>query len=255
MDAPALETRALHASLGGAPVLRGIDLVLPRGGWTSIVGPNGAGKSTLLRALAGLLPHQGQVLLHGRPLADWPARERARALAWLAQGGAADFAADDLLSHDLVMLGRLPHQRWLAAPSAQDRAAVQAAMQRTQCWDWRQRPLGQLSGGERQRVLLARALAVEADLLLMDEPLANLDPPHQADLLATARELAAGGRTVVTVLHELHAALAADHVVVMDAGRVRHHGPSADPVTHRALEAVFDHRVRVHAVAGQWVAL
>jgi len=252
---PALAAHGLRARLGGVPVLHGIDLALAPGGWTSIVGPNGAGKSTLLRVLAGLLPHDGQVLLQGRRLAQWPARARARTLAWLAQGGVADAAADDLSSYDVAMLGRLPHQRWLAAPSAADRAAVEEALRRTQAWDWRARPLGQLSGGERQRVLLARALAVQAEVLLMDEPLANLDPPHQADCLAMARELAAAGHTVVTVLHELHAALSADRVLVMAAGRVVHHGASGDAATHRALEDVFEGRVRVHAVDGQWVAL
>ena len=253
--APLLEARGLHASLGGTPVLHGIDLAFVPGCWTSIVGPNGAGKSTLLRALAGLLPHSGQVLLRGRAMAQCPARERARTVAWLAQSGASDAAADDLASYDVVMLGRLPHQRWLAPPSADDRAAVEAAMRSTQSWDWCARPLGQLSGGERQRVLLARALAVRAQVLLMDEPLANLDPPHQADCLATARGLAGAGHTVVSVLHELHAALSADRVVVMAGGRVLHHGASGDVATHRALEAVFDGRVRVHAVNGQWVAL
>lgn len=253
--APAVAVQALRVSLGGVEVLHGIELALPRGTWTSVVGPNGAGKSTLLRALAGLLPHAGQVELLGRPWPQWSARERARAMAWLAQSGAGDGAADDLTSYDIAMLGRLPHQRWLAAPSAADRAAVERALRRTQAWDWRDRPIGQLSGGERQRVLLARALAVEAAVLLMDEPLANLDPPHQADWLATARELAAAGCAVVSVLHELHAALAADALVVMAAGRIAHHGPAADPATHRALEAVFDHRVAVHEVAGEFVAL
>jgi len=251
----ALEARGLVARLGAAEILHGIDLRLPAGGWTSIVGPNGAGKSTLLRALAGLLPHGGEILLLGRPLGAWSGRARARRLSWLGQGGAGESSADDLLVYDVAMLGRLPHQRWLASPSPADRAAVESALRSTQAWDWRERPLGQLSGGERQRVLLARALAVEAEVLLMDEPLANLDPPHQADWMQTVRTLVREGRTVVSVLHELNAALAADAMVIMSGGHVVHHGPCDDAATHRALEEVFDRRVAVHRVAGQWLAL
>ncbi|WP_304309469.1 ABC transporter ATP-binding protein [Pseudacidovorax intermedius] len=254
--APVLQVDDLHARLGGAPVLHGVTLRLQVGRWTSIVGPNGAGKSTLLKAMAGLLaPSGGEVLLDGEGLSTWPHRARARRLAWLAQGGAADPAADDLTAYDVAMLGRLPHQRWLAAPSNADHAAVEQALRQTQAWDWRGRPLSQLSGGERQRVLLARALAVEAGVLLMDEPLANLDPPHQADCLALARTLAEAGRTVVTVLHELHAALAADDLAVMAGGRLLHHGPCGDSATHAAVEAVFDHRIRIRRVDDQWVAL
>jgi iron complex transport system ATP-binding protein len=132
---------------------------------------------------------------------------------------------------------------------------VQQALQATQAWDWRQRALGQLSGGERQRVLLARALAVQAPVLLMDEPLANLDPPHQADWLALVRALTARGHTVVSVLHEISMALHADDLLVLVGGRLAHHGPCADPASHRALEQVFDHRIAIHALQGQWVAL
>ena len=153
------------------------------------------------------------------------------------------------------MLGRLPHQAWLAAPSAADHAAVELALRATQAWDWRGRTLGQLSGGERQRVLLARALAVQAQVLLMDEPLANLDPPHQADWLAVVRTLIAEGKTVVSVLHEISMALHADQMVIMAHGRVTHQGDCADPLTHRALEAVFDRRITIHALGDQWVAL
>jgi iron complex transport system ATP-binding protein len=128
-------------------------------------------------------------------------------------------------------------------------------MDQTQSWHWRDRPLGSLSGGERQRVLLARALAVGAPLLVMDEPLANLDPPHQADWLALVRAHVAQGGTAVSVLHEITLVLQADDVVVVDAGRVVHHGPSAAAATHRALESVFGGRIAVHAVAGRWVAL
>ncbi len=248
----AVQARGLAVSLGGRPVLHGIDLGLPAGRWTAIVGPNGAGKTTLLKSLAQLLPHRGQVMLLGRPAGEWRARERARALAWLGQN---EGGAEDLLAHDVVMLGRLPHQPWLSGAGAQDRSAVRSAMEQTRCWDWRTRPLGSLSGGERQRVLLARALAVGAPLLMMDEPLANLDPPHQADWLQIVRAQVRSGGTVLSVLHELNMALQADEIVVMEAGRVVHQGPCAQPATHRALEAVFSGRVRVHSLAGQWVAL
>ena len=248
----AISASQISVSLGKTPILHGIDLALRAGRWTSIVGPNGAGKSTLLKALAGLLPSSGPVQLLGRPLHAWGRRERARALSWLGQN---ESAADDLTVYDVAMLGRLPHQGWMAPASSADHAAVEHALRTTQAWDWRDRALGHLSGGERQRVLLARALAVQAQVLLMDEPLANLDPPHQADWLLLARALAAQGTTVVSVLHELSFALHADEVVVLAGGRLQHHGAASDAATHRALERVFDQRIAIYAVQGQWVAL
>ena len=252
MNAPALQTLGVRAVLGGVEILHGLDLTLPAGRWTCIVGPNGAGKSTLLKVLAGLLPHAGEVHLLGTPMAGLSGRERARKLAWLGQ---SEGSAEDLSAWDVAMLGRLPHQAWLAAPSAADHAAVEQALRATQAWDWRTRPLGQLSGGERQRVLLARALAVQAQVLLMDEPLANLDPPHQADWLQMVRDQVACGRTVISVLHEISLALHADDLVILSKGRLAWQGACADPTTHRALEQVFDQRIAIHPLAGQWVAL
>ena len=248
----AFETRSLHASLGGVDVLRGIDLRIAQGRWTAIVGPNGAGKTTLLKALAQLTPSRGDVHLLGRDARTMASRERARAIAWLGQNEAG---AEDLLARDVVMLGRLPHQDWLGPATAADREAVEAAMRQTQCWDWRERPLGQLSGGERQRVLLARALAVRAPVLLMDEPLANLDPPHQSDWLRIVRAHVQAQGTALSVLHEITMALHADELLVMDAGLVVHHGPCSDAHTHRALETVFAGRIAVRQVEGRWVAL
>ena len=252
----ALQVSKLQVHLGEREVLRQMDLRIAPARWTAIVGPNGAGKSTLLRAMAGMKAgHQrqrGQVLLQGRALDAWNSRERARALAWLGQNQAV---AGEMSVYDVVMLGRLPHQGWLAPASAGDHAAVEQALRQTHGWDWRSRSLGELSGGERQRVLLARALAVQAQVLLMDEPLANLDPPHQTDWMLTARALVQQGVTVVSVLHELSFALLADEMVIMQDGRVVQHGACADPATHRALEAVFEHRIQVKALDGHWLAL
>ncbi len=252
MQGLAISASEVSASIGQTPILHSVMAGFRKGRWTSIVGPNGAGKSTLLKVLAGLLPCTGSVRLLGKPLAEWSRRERAQTLVWLGQN---ETAAEDLGAYDIAMLGRIPHQGWLAPPSAADHAAVERALRATQAWEYRTRSLGALSGGERQRVLLARALASDAKVLLMDEPLANLDPPHQADWLAIVRALAAQGKTVVSVLHEISMALNADDMVIMADGRVTYEGPCADATTHRSLEAVFNHRVAVIYVADHWIAL
>ena len=248
----AVHAYKISAKLGNVEVLSDISIDFRRGRWTSIVGPNGAGKSTLLKVLAGLIPYAGFVELLGQPLQTMPAKQRAQQLSWLGQNEAS---ADDLTAYDVTMLGRLPHQPWLAPASAADHAAVEKALRATHAWDWRGRALGQLSGGERQRVLLARALAVEAEVLLMDEPLASLDPPHQTDWLLLAKALAGSGKTVISVLHEISFALQADEMVVMASGRVTHQGACSDAISHRAIETVFDKRIAIHQLAGQWVAL
>ena len=248
----AVRLRDVQVSLAGQEVLHEIDLSFVAGRWTSIVGPNGAGKSTLLKTIAGLLPATGRVFLFDQELVAMSRSQRAQQLSWLGQN---ESASDDLRVWDVVMLGRMPHQAWLAAPNAHDHAVVETALKATQAWDWRERSLGQLSGGERQRVLLARAMAVQAQVMLMDEPLANLDPPHQVDWLEQVRCLTAQNTTVISVLHEVGMALHADDMVVMQAGRVVHQGACADAQTHRAVEMVFDHRIAIHALDGQWVAL
>jgi iron complex transport system ATP-binding protein len=245
---PLLQCRGLRVALGGQPVLHGIDLDLAPG-WTAIVGPNGAGKSTLLRALAGLQSmSQGDVRLGGDPLKPMPAAQRARRLAWLAQGGQT---SGELNVRETVQLGRIAQRGLLGAQGADDARAVAHAMHETGCAAWASRPLHALSGGERQRVLLARVLATEAPLLLLDEPTTHLDAPHQVALARLFSRLARGTaahgarRAVVTVLHDLPIALRADRVVVMQAGRVLAEGTPAEESLHRALEQVFDHAVQV----------
>lgn len=246
-----IEARHLRVSLGGRPVLQSVDAVFSSG-WTAIVGPNGAGKSTLLRALAGLLaPEAGGVRLQGRTLADWPAQERGRRVAWLPQ---ASDTVSDLCARDVVMLGRIPHLGLVGSPGPQDEAAVDAAMNLTECTAWAERRLSALSGGERQRVLLARALAVQSPVLLLDEPTAHLDPPHQVALVRLCRRLASG-HVVVTVLHDLNLALQADRLLVLHQGRVAACGPRDDEQVHRALERVFEGSISLQAAGSGWMAV
>ncbi len=242
----------IGAKLGGVDVLRGINANFPSGKWTAIIGPNGAGKSTFLKALAGLLKYVGDVSVEDVDIKKIPARVKAKKIAWLGQN---EGGADDLCAYDVAMLGRLPHQGWLALPSDLDHQAVERALRQTQAWDWRLRPLGSLSGGERQRVLLARMLAVEAKFLLMDEPITNLDPPHQTDWLETVQHLVGNGTTVISVLHEVTLALRADSLLVLDNGQVRHHGSCTEPSTHDAIVAVFDQRIEILKVGDAHVAL
>ena len=263
MSAPVLEADGLCVALGARPVLDRVSLRLAPGRWTAIVGPNGAGKSTLLSALAGLRPAAaGSLRLDGRPLGAWTPRERAMRIAWLDQHGEAE---GDLAAREVVALGRLPHLGLLGAPGPADRAIVDAAMRETECEAFGGRRLDALSGGERQRVLIARVLAVEAGVLLLDEPTTHLDAPHQRALLRSLRARAARGAAVATVLHDLGLALAADRLLVLAGGRVAADGPPADSAVREALVQAFDGAIRIlhvpdgpaaaGAADGRWIVM
>jgi iron complex transport system ATP-binding protein len=158
---------------------------------------------------------------------------------------------------DTVALGRLPHRGWMgwSGLSPQDTAAIEQALADTDMAWAAERTLGALSGGERQRVSLARALAVQAAVMLLDEPVAHLDAPHQRLVAQVMRREAAQGRCIISVLHELPLALAADRIAVMHQGRVVAEGARDDPAVHRAIEAVFDQAVAITSVNDRWVAL
>ena len=244
----ALGARGLTLALGGRRAVDGVSLDLQAGSWTAIVGPNGAGKSTLLSLLAGLrAPDAGSVTLAGRAIDAWPPRERARRLAWLSQQGEAD---GDLAARDVVRLGRLPHHGLFGAVTADDERAVDAALAETEADACAQRRLSALSGGERQRVLLARALAVEAEVLLLDEPTTHLDAPHQRALVRSLVARARRGAAVAAVLHDLNLALAADRIVVLAQGRVRADGSPAEAAVRSALVEVFDRAIAIEPVHG-----
>jgi iron complex transport system ATP-binding protein len=251
-----IELRNVSLSRDNTIVLQNIDLTIPGGEWTSIVGPNGAGKSTLVQALAGLLPYEGSIQIGGAELRSIAIKARAQQIAWLEQAtttlDSLDFA---LRVYDIVMLGRLPHQNWLCIPSERDCGIVEHAMRQTDVWDLRERFFHQLSGGERQRVLLARLFSVQAAIILMDEPIANLDPPHQADWLNWQTTLSDQGKTSITVLHEIQFALQAENLILLGKKGIHHQGKSNDPLTHQALIDLFDGRIELSKLGKRWIAL
>ena len=257
MTAPALLARDLSLRLGLHQAVDRLSLEVHAGQWAALVGPNGAGKSTLLSLLAGLRqPDSGAVQLQGQPLHQMSARVRACGLAWLAQQGQAE---GDLAAREVVRLGRLPRHGLLGTPTMADEAAVDRAMNETEATAFATRRLSELSGGERQRVLLARALAVEAPVLLLDEPTTHLDAPHQRAVVRSLAAQARAGVAVLAVLHDLTLALMADRVLVMAQGRLVADGAPDDADLRDALVQVFDHAFSIEAVASpagrRWVAL
>jgi iron complex transport system ATP-binding protein len=233
-----LAAKAVGVTLGGRVVLEDISFSLPAGRLVALVGPNGAGKTTLLRALAGLLPSRGDIVVGGEALSALTLRERARRFAYLPQGHVVHWP---LPARDIVALGRIPHGA--ADPARlmpQDAEAVARAMRGTDVMALSERPVTELSGGERSRVALARVLAVEAPVLLADEPTALLDPRYQIDVMTSLRSAAARGMLVIVVTHDLGlAARFADTVLVLAQGRLVAQGAPADALSDHVMREVF----------------
>ncbi len=248
---PAISCLDLSVGYGTRRVLNGVSLETRPGLWTSVVGPNGCGKSTLLKTLAGLIvPDRGQVFLHGRPALSWSRRERARRLAWLAQAS----APFDLSVAECVALGRFAHTGWLGSRQAADDAAITRAMKATGSAGWGTRRVTTLSGGERQRVNLARVLAVEASVLLLDEPTTHLDPPHQEDVGRMLRDQSqACGVTVISAIHDLSLALMSDRVIVMGPGGIVGHGSVHEALDGDWLSQAFGTPIRITRLGDAYV--
>ena len=227
----------LSLTLGGTRILDRIDLAFAPGRVTVILGPNGAGKSSLLACLAGLrVPEAGVISLEGIDRARIDRRNLARRIGFLPQTADVHW---DIDVQTLVELGRFPHRgRWTDTDA--DRAAVAAAMAATDITALAERVVNTLSGGERSRALLARVLAGTPDWLLVDEPLASLDPAHAIDVLDCLHGIAAAGAGVVVVLHDLNqAARVADDVVLMKGGRIVAHGAADTVLTTEAIAATY----------------
>jgi len=233
-----LTAQSLNVSLAGRDVLNDISLSLASGHLVALVGPNGAGKTTLLRALAGLLPSDGAIHVGGAALASLSLRERARRFAYLPQGHIVHWP---LPARDIVALGRYPHGATDPARlSAKDRDAVLRAMRATDVVEFSDRRVTELSGGERSRVALARVLAVEAPVILADEPTASLDPRYQLDVMKTLRAAADQGGLVIVVTHDLGlAARFADHLLVLSQGRLVAEGAPAAALSEQVMADVF----------------
>jgi iron complex transport system ATP-binding protein len=237
-DRSMLTAQDVGVTLSGRTVLDGISLSLPSGQLVALVGPNGAGKTTLLRALAGLVPSTGSIEIGGDRLSSLALRERARRFGYLPQGHVVHWP---LPARDVVALGRYPHGATDPARlSPRDEQAVMRAMLVTNVVEFAERPVTELSGGERSRVALARVLAVEAPVILADEPTASLDPRYQLDVMKTLRAAADQGVLVIVVTHDLGlAARFADTVLVLSEGRLVAQGAPAAALSERVMADVF----------------
>lgn len=239
-----LAARDLAIGHRGAEVGRGLTLSLGAGEVLCLLGPNGCGKTTLFRTLLGLLPPLGGTLaLDGRPLAAVPRAERARRLGYVPQAAGGGFPFTAL---EVTLMGRASRIGRFAAPSAADHAAARAALESLGVARLAPRPFPELSGGERQMVLIARALAQEPALIVMDEPTASLDFGNAARVLGCIRGLAERGLAVLISTHEPdHAFACADRAALMQAGSILAEGPPAEVLTAERLGALYGVAVAV----------
>ncbi|WP_136248793.1 ABC transporter ATP-binding protein [Halomonas borealis] len=233
-----LETRSLSLAYGRTPIIEELAVALPPGKVTAIVGPNGCGKSTLLAGLARLhAPSAGAVLLDGEDIRRLPTRELARRLALLPQEATAP---EGLTVGELIRFGRQPHQGWWRQWSGDDQRAVEAAVVAAGLEALAERPLEALSGGQRQRAWIAMTIAQQTPLLLLDEPTSALDLGHQLEVFELVRRLAADGRTLALVLHDLASACRyADHLIAMRDGRIVAQGSPAEVVTEALVHELY----------------
>lgn len=240
----AVKAAGVRVTLDRREIIHGVDLSVTTGSWHAVIGPNGAGKSTLLRAITGLLPHRGEILVGGAAIGGLNAKERARLIAFVPQ---QPQLPGDVPVASYVLLGRTPHLGYLAVEGAKDREIASAALERLDLTGFAKRRLGTLSGGERQRVVLARALAQQARVLLLDEPTTALDLGHQQQVLDLVDELRTSeDLTVVSTLHDLSvAAQYADTLTLLVDGIAVACGTANEVLTEASLAEHYGARVRV----------
>jgi len=240
-----LEARALAFGYRNRPVGSDIDLSLQAGRVLCLLGPNGSGKTTLMKTLLGLLPAQaGDIRLDGRALDEWPARERAQRLAYVPQAAETFF---DFTVVEMVEMGRTSHRGIFARPSRRDAEAARKALETLGIGALAERPIHRVSGGERQLALIARALATEAAMLVLDEPTANLDFGNQMRVLAEIVRLRERGIAVLLCSHDPgHALEVADEVLLIREGRTFARGTPVETITDANLSRLYGIEVHYH---------
>jgi iron complex transport system ATP-binding protein len=242
--------RGVTVVLGERPVVDRIDLEVPEGEWLALIGPNGAGKTTLLRAIARLVPYSGSIALRGRDARAMHRTALSRLVAVVPQDPSTP---PWMTVAEYVLMGRTPHLGRLAKEGLRDQEIAAGALERLDLLDYRERRLDTLSGGERQRVVVARALAQEARIVLLDEPTAALDIGHQQQALELLDVLRGeSGLTLVAAMHDLTlAAQYADRMVLLDAGRVVADGPPREVLTEALIGLHYEAAIQVVDVDGR----
>jgi cobalamin transport system ATP-binding protein len=239
-----LQLQDVSVSLGRTEIVRGVSAEIEDGEWVALIGPNGAGKTTLLRAVVGLVPFGGSIAVRGLPVSTSTRRELARSIALVPQ---IPHIPEELTVAEYVLLGRTPYIAYLAMEGGSDRRAAGDALERLGLEEFAERRLGSLSGGELQRVVLARALAQEAPLLLLDEPTTALDLGRQQQVLELVDSLRReAGLTVFSTMHDLSlAGQYADRLLLLDRGRIEAQGSPTDVLSEERIASFYGASVRI----------
>ncbi|MDI6781416.1 MAG: heme ABC transporter ATP-binding protein [bacterium] len=235
-----LQVKNISASYQQRPVLEGISFQVEDGEFLGIIGPNGAGKTTLLKIMTGVKsPLTGEVMLDGKKMSSLCRKEIAMIMAVVPQ---SSFIPPLFTVEDVVLMGRYPHQKSRFVTTEEDIKAVEEAMQKTNTSNFRQRPVNELSGGERQEVIIARALAQEPKILLLDEPTASLDIKHQMRILGLVRTLVKeNGITAIMVIHDLNlAARFCDRLILLHNQKIYAQGVIKEVLTSQNLKEAYE---------------